>query len=251
MQADSTNVVPKGSRGRDSIRLISKAAYADSVIILDLEHMPWGCATWPAFWTLSATGPWPQGGEIDVIEGVNQLSENLVSLHTSPNCSMPQSRDQTGVVASTNCDASVNYNQGCGTDLPSPASYGEGFNEGGGGYYALSRAKGEGISVWFWPRGGSQIPLDVEENWPIVDPSQWGTPGAYFPTNSNQCDYETHFNAHNIIFDLTFCGDWAGTVWSTSGCGSETCVDYVDNNPEKFQDAYWEVNSLRVYTPSW
>lgn len=250
MQPDSTNVVQPGSRGRDSIRIMSQASYADSVIILDLQHMPWGCATWPAFWTLSASGPWPQGGEIDIIEGVNKNEQNLASLHTSPDCSMPQSRVQTGEVTSTNCDTSVNSNEGCGTDFNKPASYGDEFNGSEGGYYALARTKEDGIKVWYWSRYDPSTPLEVRTNFPVVDPDLWGIPEAYFPTKPDTCDYETHFDAHNLIFDLTFCGDWAGSVWSSAGCGSGTCADYVDNNPQAFEDAYWEVNSLRVYTPS-
>jgi hypothetical protein len=68
MHPDSRNVVSPGSRGRDSNRIVSKKAFDESVIILDLEHMPYGCGTWPAFWTLSQKGPWPAGGEIDIIE---------------------------------------------------------------------------------------------------------------------------------------------------------------------------------------
>ena len=68
MYPDSKNVVTSGSRGRDSNRISSKQAFDESVVILDIEHMPYGCATWPAFWTLSKKGPWPTGGEIDIIE---------------------------------------------------------------------------------------------------------------------------------------------------------------------------------------
>ncbi len=57
-------------RGRDSVRISSQESWDDAIFVLDLEHMPTGCATWPAFWTMSATGPWPAGGEIDIIEGM-------------------------------------------------------------------------------------------------------------------------------------------------------------------------------------
>ena len=70
MFPDSVNKVNPTARGRDSNRIISKQAFGDSVIILDIQHMPYGCATWPAFWTLSQKGPWPAGGEIDIIEVV-------------------------------------------------------------------------------------------------------------------------------------------------------------------------------------
>ena len=52
------------------------------------------------------------------------------------------------------------------------------------------------------------------------------------------------------VFDTTFCGDWAGNVWSIdSACSSQapTCQSFVQNNPSAFTDAYWSVNSLKVY----
>lgn len=69
MRADNTSYVPSGSRGRDSVRISSYDSYDESLIVLDVVHMPEGCSTWPAFWTLSGQGPWPKGGEIDIIEG--------------------------------------------------------------------------------------------------------------------------------------------------------------------------------------
>ena len=74
MRADFQNMVDPSSRGRDSVRIHSNKAYDESLIILDLQHMPEGCATWPAFWTLSQKGPWPQGGELDIIEGASRVS---------------------------------------------------------------------------------------------------------------------------------------------------------------------------------
>lgn len=96
MRADDMKKVANTSRGRDSIRIHSLAAYDDALFVLDLTHMPEGCSTWPAWWTLSQAGPWPQGGEIDIIEGVNLNPQNLASLHTTPNCTMPQVRRQKG-----------------------------------------------------------------------------------------------------------------------------------------------------------
>ncbi len=54
------------------MRIASTKAYRDSVIVMDIEHMPYGCAQWPAFWTLT-TGNWPDGGEIDMLEGAQRL----------------------------------------------------------------------------------------------------------------------------------------------------------------------------------
>ncbi|KAH7910586.1 concanavalin A-like lectin/glucanase domain-containing protein [Hygrophoropsis aurantiaca] len=244
MRADDRNVVLSQARGRDSIRITSYAAYEDSLLILDVSHMPEGCSTWPAWWTLSQQGPWPQGGEIDIIEGVNIAATDQVSLHTTPGCTIPQPFVPSSNILSTNCDASVNGNQGCGISLDY-GTYGRPFNQANGGYYAMRRDKHDGISVWFLNRDLFSSPY-------VLDPSLLQTirPNAHFPMGSN-CDYAQHFNAHQIIFDLTFCGDWAGSVWSTSSCASAapTCESFVDNNPSAFQDAYWEINSLRVYLP--
>ena len=144
---------------------------------------------------------------------------------------------------STNCDTSFNFNEGCGTQVPSSASYGQGFNSNGGGFYALERNKDDGIKVWFWPRSGP-VPLDVSCNEDTVDPGAWGTPVAYFPTGKN-CSYEEHLDAHMLVFDLTFCvrrislrltgvgslldvqGDLAGNtdIWKSSGCSTMNCSD--------------------------
>jgi hypothetical protein len=69
MRADNWSIVDSSARGRDSVRISSTTSYDDALFVLDIAHMPAGCATWPAFWTLSKDGPWPQGGEIDIIEG--------------------------------------------------------------------------------------------------------------------------------------------------------------------------------------
>lgn len=247
MRADSTHVVAPGARGRDSVRIISRRAYRNSVLILDVAHMPEGCATWPAYWTLSKKGPWPKGGEIDIIEGVNNAAANLASLHTSPGCAMNPTRPMTGNTTSTDCDTRVNHNQGCGVSFTTPASYGQRFNLAGGGWYAMERDAHCAIKVWFWGRNDPNVPLDVQFGTPAVRPDvRWGTPDAVFLPD--QCDLAAHFDAHQIVFDLTFCGDYAGALYGAMGCPGE-CKDYVDNNPSAFTEAYWEINSLRVYKP--
>lgn len=80
MRADDNTFVQPGARGRDSVRIKSQAAYDESLIVLDVQHMPEGCSTWPAFWTLSQKGPWPHGGEIDIIEGTPPTIVNGIVL---------------------------------------------------------------------------------------------------------------------------------------------------------------------------
>lgn len=60
---------------------------------------------------------------------------------------------------------------------------------------------------------------------------------------------DDHFRNLKIIFDTTFCGDWAGNTWNQTSCGSlaPTCEEYVSKNPEAFAEAYWAVNTLQVF----
>lgn len=58
-------------RGRNSVRLHSKANYTHGLFILDLAHMPGSiCGSWPAFWLVGKGDDWPKRGEIDIIEGL-------------------------------------------------------------------------------------------------------------------------------------------------------------------------------------
>lgn len=242
---DYQNEAPNG---RPSVRLTSNKAYnSGSLVILDLQHMPGGiCGTWPAFWTV---GPnWPAGGEIDIIEGVHQQTTNDMTLHTGPGCSISNTGGFSGNINSYNCDinaAGQGTNQGCQVGTPNSATYGSSFNANGGGVYALEWTD-DAISIYFFQRGS--IPSDVSSGSP--DPSSWGNPVAKF---EGSCDIPQFFQNNQLVFDTTFCGDWAGATWSTSGCASTqypTCESFVQNNPSAFKDAYWQVNSLKVYSES-
>ncbi|CAH0053881.1 unnamed protein product, partial [Clonostachys solani] len=106
--------------------------------------------------------------------------------------------------------------------------------------------KSDYISIWFFPR--YNIPADITSGNP--DPSTWYLPGAKFNGGSG-CNIDSYFKSHNVIFTNTFCGDWAGSVWDQNAeCSAlaSTCEDYVSNNPAAFKDAYWLVNSVKVYT---
>lgn len=154
------------------------------------------------------------------------------------------SRSQTGVTQTSNCDvnaAGQGSNVGCGVLSSNPQTYGPGFNNIGGGVYATSFTN-TGINVWFFPR--SSIPSDIKSNTP--NPSSWGTPMANFPFSASTCTTD-YFKNLQIVINLTFCGDWAGSVYSSSGCPS-TCNSYVQNNPGSFKEAYWRINSLKVYS---
>ncbi|KAL7414259.1 concanavalin A-like lectin/glucanase domain-containing protein [Mrakia frigida] len=256
MAVDQTPQIGDSVRGRKSVRIHSKYVFNGGLIILDAVHMPVGCGTWPAFW---ANGPnWPNGGEIDILEGVNGFTQNQVSLHTGDGCTIPtdfgaSSTLTSGNFDSYNCASYATSNQGCGMRSTTPNNYGPDFNANGGGVYAM-KWDSTGISIFFFPR--EAIPADITANQPL--PSTWGTPQANFPSTS--CDPYTFFTDNFAIFDTTFCGDWAGNTWQDSGyagqttscaakTGYSTCDSYVRNNGAAFVDAYWEVSSVKYYQP--
>ncbi|PBK67425.1 2 beta-glucanase [Armillaria solidipes] len=242
LRADFTTVLDATGPGRNSVRLQSNKQYgSNTVMVFNIRHMPQGCGTWPAVWTFA--DPWPILGEIDILEGVNNQAYNQATLHTSAGCTMPASRDETGVVLTTDCNTAVNGNSGCGVQIQDPLSYGAPFNNNGGGWYAVERTD-TFIKIWFWARNNNSIPPDIQVENANINTDAWGTPFAYFPNTS--CSISDMFGAHNIIINLTFCGDWAGSVYSTSDCPS-SCVDYVDNDPAAFIDAYFDFAWVKVY----
>jgi len=87
-------------------------------------------------------GPnWPAGGEIDIIEGVNDYTNNQATLHTNPGCGLASTDSRAlsisgTLIGGTDCAASSTSNQGCGIRANSNTTFGEGFNNIGGGVYA-------------------------------------------------------------------------------------------------------------------
>ena len=247
--------------GRQSVRLTSKKSFNKGLFIADIAHAPNTiCGVWPAFWMLSSSAVWPVGGEIDILEGVNDQVGNHMTLHTSEGCSIGNASTSspaenfTGQLGTTNCDVKAPdqpTNAGCQISNPDPAAFGTGFNKVGGGVYAMEWTSAS-ISIWHFPR--ASIPSDLSSNATNPDPSKWPTPVARFNNNSedgSKCDIDARFKDLQIVFDTTFCGAWAGNedVWSKSGCVAlaPTCKEYVAQNPEAFTDAYWTINSVRVY----
>ncbi|KAL8697249.1 MAG: hypothetical protein Q9201_007219 [Fulgogasparrea decipioides] len=151
-----------------------------------------------------------------------------MTLHSDPGC----------IINGNDCQGST----GCSVDA---GIYGSNLNSAGGAVYALEWTS-DGMKIWGWSGGGA--PSDATGNSP--DPSGWGSPTGNFPSGSS-CEMDTFFKDQQIVFDTTFCGVWAGDTWPNDpGCSglASTCQDYVQNKPTAFRDAYWTINSLKVYT---
>ncbi|KAF2709727.1 glycoside hydrolase family 16 protein [Pleomassaria siparia CBS 279.74] len=239
MGVDTTKVLDPNGVGRDSVRIQSKKAYTHGLVIADFAHVPGSdCGAWPAFWMV---GPnWPNQGELDILEGVNLNTYNQVTLHSSGGC-VPTvgAGGQSGQpIGNADCGANGGF-VGCG--VQSNSGYGNSFNDNGGGVYAALWVS-SGIKVWYF--ASSNVPDNIRSGNP--DPTSWGQPQANFAG----CDFDSKFSNMNIIFDTTFCGDWAGAAWGSSSCASAnpSCNAYVASQPQSFSDTYWLINSVKVYS---
>lgn len=251
MRVDSTAQVPGN---RNSVRIQTQFTFNGGLVIMDSVHMPTGCGTWPAFWTNGAN--WPVTGEIDIVEGVNDYTNNQVTIHANTGCQLPTNNVTAlgisgSVIGGTNCAALQTNNEGCGVRASQTNSFGKPFNDNGGGVYAMLWDN-SGVSIWFFPR--QNIPSDITAQAPV--PSSWGTPSASFPASG--CNPFQFFQGHSAIFDTTLCGDWAGSVWTATGVpgqdqscaqrtGVATCQQYVQQNGAALSEAYWEVKSVKIY----
>lgn len=241
LKADTVNLPT--TRGRQSVRIESKAQYDHGLFIFDIAHTPYGCGLWPALW-LADTTHHPWHGEIDIVETDNFATDgNVVTLHTWEGCSMEGiQRNQTGKTTQfTNCgdgDAA-----GCSV-RGHPESYGELINDAGGGVYALE-LRDAGIRTWFFSRG--EVPEHNSSPGSVPDPSRWKTPLADFP--STRCDILSHFSNQSIIVNIDLCGEQGGK-WGEDAMKyicPEMCGDIMTSHPEELSEAFWEFKGFKVY----
>ncbi|KAF3047725.1 hypothetical protein E8E12_011532 [Didymella heteroderae] len=279
--------------GRASVRLESRKGWNAGLLVADIRHMPAStCGVWPAYWLVGSDAAldgnitWPDAGEIDILEGVNEDATNSVTLHTSRGCVVDNATSAgvgagsdsmampfSGHLKTADCDVAAPHqaqNAGCSIAAPALAaplhtrslatalpSYGTSFNAAGGGIYALQLTP-ESISVWLLPRSSPQyaalFPTPASSSSSTLlntslSVSALGVPIARFAGPA--CDVARKFRNLKIVFDTSFCGSWAGGEWGAGGCarktGVATCEAYVRDHPEAFVDAYWEIAGLKWF----
>lgn len=233
---------------RNTVRITTQSAYdLGSVWIADVLHMPYGCSVWPALWTMGTE--WPYNGEIDIIEGINEVDRNQLSLHTRAGCmhTTPPG-GQIGVSGEANCSAP----SGCTVFEQKKFSYGRDFGASGGGVFA-AQFDASGIYIWYWPRG--LIPSSVYSAGPTSSMTldDWGTPSATFPS-TNTCNITQFFGPQKLVLDITLCGTWASLPelyapqCNDSGPTGICYNDNVVGPGGRYDNAYFEIPYIRTYT---
>ncbi|KAI9440561.1 glycoside hydrolase family 16 protein [Lactarius indigo] len=212
-----TGVDPTGGQTNYLVRITSTKTYNGGLFIADFAAMAHGCAVWPAYWSVGEN--WPDGGEIDIIEGVNLKSMNQYTLHTG------QGSDCVLVKNPPTTSGSVPYtgngsNMGCPLLDTKNTSFGHGFNMAGGGVFA-HLWDDAGLKIWHFER--QSIPQDIQQGQP--DPSSWPTPVAFW--SSLGCDFASHLHDHRLVINTALGGGWAMLI-------------------EK-PDATWMINYVAVY----
>lgn len=163
--------------------------------MIDLDHMPEGCGTWPAIWLLGDAQS-TSYREIDILEGVNSTqsanNSNATTIWTRPKCIQ-------NLPAGANCRYDSANIYGCSQSAP-PNSFGHGFNKSNGGVFVLEFVQNSHLKLWFF--FSADKPQDLASAHP--DPSTWNDP--YYTVDISTCTND--FKDMNLIINTMLCGGW-------------------------------------------
>jgi len=216
---------------RKSAKIRSNRAWTYFLMAIKFSHTPWGCGLWPAFWTHAPGYPWPEGGEMDLLEYVNDLPSQT-SFHTgaSNRCRM-----DGGVVNIPFCQPmpdlnGMNYDcttkyplqLGCAPNkLPLWSPWEWAHHPGVLAVQWTERF----VKVFFIPE--NEIPADLEHDDPQPDAWDRFLVSWYPFAQSNErwpgsCPNPASvMKPQQLVLNINFCGDWAGKVWPFSA----SCVN--------------------------
>ncbi|CAE8695670.1 unnamed protein product [Polarella glacialis] len=228
---DSHVVLRTGSRSRRnrykrfSFKIATKQSWTYFLAAVRFSHLPWGCGVWPAFFTLSPTIPWPEGGELDILEYVNDFGAKS-SFHTSRPCTLNPAEvnkyrqlpdaNEMGLNCTTHY-CSTCKSIGCAPNAV-PLQNGEQLSRRPG-VIAMERTESF-IKIFNIPEG--ELPADLNSDSPRPDTwDRWIV--SYFPfaasekTRPGSCpEPEKVMGAQRLFLNIGFCGDWASKVWGIS-----------------------------------
>lgn len=274
-----------GTGPRQSIRLEGTTRFNSGLFIVEMKHMPAGCGVWPALW-LTDEEFWPNHGEIDFIEGVNYQNSVKTALHTNAFCDMYAhvdiTKQMTGVwdratgipdtftgildlntsVPADNCWVATPHqwsNQGCVIESQRPGTLGPELNAAGGAVFVLEWDPRFAIRSWVFVKDVDVLPENLAaslQDGVAPEPDTWGVPYAYFAIGEGSGCSADHFVDMHLVINTAFCGTVAGNRFFTD-CNItppkknsdpiEACNAYIASEPQEMEEAYWELEAIRVY----
>jgi len=251
---------------RESVRLQSKKSWKYMLLVMKFEHLPFGCGTWPAFWTLGP-GQWPNGGELDIMEWGNLHLAQKSSLHTVQNCTLkPQAVNTETWYPDTNGQG---YN--CYTQYPDHIGCAPGRTGFVGtgptlgphpGVFAMQWTAGV-IKVFYFPE--NEIPKDLDTDSP--QPHTWPLTNviSYYPLKESAATCEKYADVlqpQSVRLNQAFCGDWAEiSGWWGQGCDflayktlpagtSPGCNDFIlSPTADEYlkENAFWNITYIKIF----
>ncbi|KAF8827332.1 hypothetical protein HHX47_DHR5001016 [Lentinula edodes] len=197
---------------------------------------------WPSFWMLGTDLLWPNSGEIDIIEAIDNLDSNQYALHTTSECFLGTNSIQSGSILQTYFSTGA----GCVVQEKKPNSFGSGLAQAGGGVFA-TQLDVNGIYVWFRPRGSLPASISQANSSSTINLTDWGTPTAAYLFNA--CNIAQYFQPQQLIIGITLCSVWAGvpSIYNSTGCSGQ-CIDNVIGTGNLiYNNAYWDIAYTRTY----
>lgn len=157
-------------------------------------------------------------------------------------------------------------NQGCVIESQRPGTLGPALNAAGGAVFVLEWDPRFAIRSWVFVNGVDELPenlanvLGDKAGLEVTpDPETWGLPYAYFAIGPNSGCSADHFVDMRLVVNTAFCGTVAGNRFFTD-CNVapankhsdpiKACNEYIASEPEEMDEAYWELDSIRVYQRS-
>mmetsp|Transcript_33089 Transcript_33089/g.102721 ORF Transcript_33089/g.102721 Transcript_33089/m.102721 type:complete len:524 (+) Transcript_33089:64-1635(+) len=200
---------------RHSAKIATTRSWSRFLATMRFSHVPYGCGVWPSFFTLAVGKSWPEGGEVDVLEYVND-GPSQASFHSGEDCTL----DHAAVNKYGNMPDRNRMNYACKTLYPKLLGCGPNkWTQSGRswartpGVLALERTD-DFLKIFFLPEG--RIPHDLLAGKPRPDAWDQSLIISYYPFAASGCSPSV-MTAQQLVLNIGFCGDWASKVWGDSG----------------------------------
>ena len=216
---------------RKSVRLTTTRSWMYGLIALRFSHVPFGCGVWPAFWTNAASGHWPGGGEVDILELAN-YGPSKMSFHTGgrKRCVLEPGlvrdclqRLPIGLERWLGFDCFTDYRKalmGCAPAMPAMSMTGPEWSASPGVLAAEWTARH--VKIFYFPEAYG-LPADLRDDRPT--PDAWDSHlVAFFPfaasdeLSPGSCpDAASLLEPQSIVLNIALCGNWASSTFRTEG----------------------------------